>query len=162
MPTGQRRRRSTRLFQQLDLVIRVSVTLNVRVDVDPAIRAFADRHQFWVRVGPVPVDAVGVTVGARVRSELRPRSGELAVQDRQRGHDQAEDEVEENPVLKANVVPWVSNASQPQSKSLLSRPEDPVVPGIVPTRNVRHQLILCDDDHQRPNTRDGADGENDE
>lgn len=91
MPIGQRRRRSTRLFQQLDLVVRVSVTFNVRVNIDLAVPAFANRDQIRMGVRPVPVIGIGETVGARVRSELWPRSGELAVQDWQRGHDDAED-----------------------------------------------------------------------
>ena len=55
MATGQRRRRPARLFQQLNLIVRASVTLNVRVHIDPAIPAFADRHQIRVVVRPVPV-----------------------------------------------------------------------------------------------------------
>lgn len=101
--TGQRPRRPAWwLSQKLHLIVDpITVTFNVRVDIDFAILpAFTLRH--WLRRG-VPQLAVAarrLAVTARVRFEPRPRCGQLAVQNWQRGDDGAEKKIQENPGKK--------------------------------------------------------------
>lgn len=112
MAIDHRHHRPAWLFEQLDLIVPGSVTLNVRLDVDFTVPASTLRSHVGMAVRPFVVAHLGQTVAARVRFKLEPRFGQLAVQDREGRHEDAEEEIQENPVVKSQRVPWCTY-SQP-------------------------------------------------
>lgn len=107
------------LFQQLDLVVAVDAEmvgagrLDVIGMIHPALGAFAIRDGVgqWlvgdpVRMGVAVAAAADVAFAAGIALEQAPALADLAKEDRHRGHEDAEEEVEGDPGFEVNVVPW--------------------------------------------------------
>lgn len=155
-----------RLFQQFHLIIhpeRVALTLDILVRVQPVRPAFAPRLQLRMSVRRFSVIALALreAVTALIRPEQSPRLGDLPVQHRQGGRDNAKEEIESDPVLETQL-PCCTSARLRASPLPLPIPAG--MKGGRKESQTKHtrgilfdDLIIRDDKHHLRNERDRTD-----